>query len=86
MISLLFALALSGQCPGGVCRVPSRPAYASVRPAGSWVVANDNPAQEVYGAVDASGVFRYTARRNRFAPQFYQAFAPSCPGGKCPRR
>lgn len=58
-----------------------------------WRTANDNPAVELWGAVDQHGVFRWTQWRWRMAPAtgLYRGFPawsapmPSCPGGQCSR-
>lgn len=58
-----------------------------------WRVANDNPAVELWGAVDRQGVFRWTSWRWRIAPTTglyrgipaWSAPMPACPGGQCSR-
>lgn len=58
-----------------------------------WRAANDNPAVELWGAVDRQGVFRWTQWRWRTVPATslyrglpaWSAPMPSCPGGQCSR-
>jgi hypothetical protein len=48
--------------------VPPPVALTSTPPPGEWRPANDNPAVELWGGVDAEGVFRWTRWRYRQPP------------------
>jgi hypothetical protein len=58
------------------------PAVAtSTPPRGEWRPANDNPAVELWGCVDAEGVFRWTQWRYRQPPPSYPTTTTTTGGG-----